>query len=134
MRGIGRWMKVNGEAIYGTRPWKIHAEGPTVTRGLKRNNKGEEKEQWDWRQKFTSQDIRFTTKDDTLYAIALDWPEDGVLTVTSLAEGTDVNIKSIDLVGHEDALQWQQTAEGLIVTLPSKQPCNFAYTLRIVTK
>ncbi len=43
MRGIGRRMKVNGEAIYGTRPWKIHAEGPIVTRGLKRNAKGEEK-------------------------------------------------------------------------------------------
>ena len=46
--------------------------------------KGEEKEQWDWRKDFTSQDIRFTTKGDTLYAIALNWPKDGKLNVRSL--------------------------------------------------
>jgi len=131
MRGIGRWMKVNGEAIYGTRPWKIHAEGPTLTRGLKRNNKGEEKEQWDWRKDFTPQDIRFTTKGDKLYAIALAWPEDGKLTVQSLAKGNGLNVASARLVGHDGELLWKQSAEGLEVTLPTQQPCDYAYTLRI---
>ncbi len=134
MRNIGRWMNTNGEAIYGTRPWKIHAEGPTLTRGLKRNNKGEEKEQWDWRKQFTPQDIRFTTKDDALYAIALAWPKDGKLTVRSLAKGADVNVESISLLGHEGTLQWKQTTDGLEVTLPAKQPCEYAYALRITTK
>ncbi len=132
MRGIGRWMKVNGEAIYGTRPWKIYAEGPTVTRGMKRNNKGEEREQWDWRQQFTPKDIRFTTNGDTLYAIALAWPEDGRLTVRSLAS-TDINVKSVMLLGYTDELKWQRTADGLDVEFPVEPPCDYAFALRITT-
>lgn len=134
MRGIGRWLKVNGEAIYGTRPWKIYAEGPTVTRGMKRNNKGEEKEQWDWRKRFTSEDIRFTTKGNTLYAIALAWPEDGKLTIRSLAKGTDLQVSSVDLLGHKGLLTWSQSAEGLEVTLPAGQPCDYAFALKIAAR
>jgi len=131
MRGIGRWLKVNGEAIYGTRPWKIYAEGPTVARGMKRNNKGEEKEQWDWRKQFTPQDIRFTTKGDTLYAIALAWPKDGKLTVRSLAKDADMSIGDVSLSGHEGTLTWSQSADGLEVTLPAEQPCDYAFSLKI---
>jgi alpha-L-fucosidase len=134
MRGIGHWMKTNGEAIYGTRPWKIHAEGPTVTRGLKRNAKGEEKEQWDWRKQFKPEDIRFTTKGDTLYAITLAWPENGSLTVRSLAKGADLNIKSVSLLGHEGSLPWSLSADGLKVTLPAKRPCDYAYAFKITAK
>ena len=134
MRGIGRWLKINGEAIYGTRPWKIHAEGPTVARGMKRNNKGEEKEQWDWRQDFTSEDIRFTTKGDTLYAIALNWPKDGKVTVRSLAEGAGLNVGSVSLLGHEGSLSFSQSAAGLEVPLPGEQPCDYAYALKITAK
>jgi alpha-L-fucosidase len=139
MRGIGRWMKDNGEAIYGTRPWKIHAEGPTVTRGIKRNNKGEEKEQWDWRQDYKAEDIRFTTKGDTLYAIALNWPEDGVLNVRSLAkdsgvDGSGVEVGRVGLVGHDGDLDWQQTSEGLEVKMPATPPCEHAFALKITPK
>ena len=134
MRGIGRWLKVNGEAIYGTRPWKIYAEGPTVTRGLKRNNKAEVKEQWDWRKEFTPEDIRFTTKGDTLYAIALAWPEDGKLMVRSLAKGAGQNISSVSLLGHEGPLAWSQSGDGLEVTLPADQPCDYAFALRITAR
>jgi len=134
MRGIGRWLKLNGEAIYGTRPWKIHAEGPTVTRGMKRNNKGEEKEQWDWRKQFTAEDIRFTTKGDTLYAIALAWPEDGKLTVHALAKGADLKIGTVNLLGHQGSLAWIQSADGLEVTLPAEQPCDYAFSLKITAK
>ncbi len=132
MRGIGRWLKINGEAIYGTRPWKIYAEGPTVTRGMKRNAKGEEKEQWDWRKQFTPEDIRFTSKGDTLYAIALAWPKNGKLTVRSLAKGAGVRIDAVRLLGHQGTLTWSQSADGLVVTLPSEQPCDYAFSLKIM--
>lgn len=130
MRGIGRWLRINGEAIYGTRPWKIYAEGPTVTRGMKRNNKGEEKEQWDWRKQFTPADIRFTTKGDTLYAIALAWPEDGKLIVRSWASGSE-GIATVSLLGHDGTLEWTQTADGLHVTLPQERPCEYAFAFKI---
>ena len=134
MRGIGRWLKVNGEAIYGTRPWKTYAEGPTVTRGMKSNNKGEVKEQWDWRQDFTPEDIRFTTKGDTLYAIALNWPEDGNLTVRSLATGIGPKINSVSLLGHDGPLKWNQTDYGLKVAFPAAPPCEFAFALKITAE
>jgi len=131
MRGIGRWMKVNGEAIYGTRPWKIYAEGPTVLRIMKKRNNGQVAEQWDWRKQFTPEDIRFTTKGGVLYAIALAWPEDGRLTVRSLAKSDDVNIGEVTLLGHKGRLRWNQTADGLEVSLPAKQPCQYAFALKI---
>lgn len=60
---IGRWLETNGEAIYGTRPWNIYGEGPTKVAGGSFKDTA--------RQAFTRQDIRFTTKGNVLYAIAL---------------------------------------------------------------
>ena len=67
LREIGAWLQVNGEAIYGTRPWKIYGEGPTLT------EEGPMRERED--KPMTAADIRYTTKGSTLYAIALDWPK-----------------------------------------------------------
>jgi len=130
MRGIGRWLKVNGEAIYGTRPWTVYAEGPTQTRSVKRRKSGETAEQWDWRKPFTAADIRFTTKGDRLYAIALAWPADGKLTIRSLARGQG-EVNEVVLLGHAGKLLWTQTDQGLVVHLPEEKPCDYAFTLRI---
>jgi alpha-L-fucosidase len=120
LRSIGGWLKINGEAIYGTRPWKKFGEGPTaVVAGSFADVK---------RAAFTGEDIRFTTKGGTLFAIALAWPENGRLVVKSLA---GENVKRVELLGHRGKLQWKQTDEGLVVTLPGKAPCDFAVTLKI---
>ena len=134
MKNIGNWMKLNGEAIYGSRPWRIHAEGPTITRGLKRTNKGEEREQWDWRKEFTAQDIRFTQKDNILYAIALAWPDNGKLQIQSLAEGCQETIQSISLIGSNKQLKWEQNKKYLEVTVPETPPGEYAFTLKIHIK
>jgi alpha-L-fucosidase len=121
---IGRWLRVNGEAIYGTRPWGVYGEGPTrVVEGPFADTK---------RKPFTGADIRFTTRGDTLYAIALAWPESGKLVIKSLAAGGNrPHVKDVSLLGHDGRLGWKQTAQGLEVTLPAVRPCDHAFALRI---
>ena len=126
LREIGAWLGKNGEAVYGTRPWKVFGEGPTaVIEGPFADTK---------RKPFTAEDIRFTTKGDTLYAIALAWPETGRLLVRSLARPggqDDRPVAQVDLVGHEGRVQWEQTGEGLVVKLPAGSPGESALSLRI---
>src|SRR5687768_4553176 len=82
---IGMWMKVNSESIYGTRPWKIFGEGPAQQAEAKLSgpgfNEGKGKS-------FTHEDIRFATKDNILYATAMDWPQDGKLVIKTLAKNS----------------------------------------------
>ena len=63
LREMGKWLKLNGEAIYKSRPWLIYGEGPTETlTGHLADQKFDG---------FTDEDIRFTTRNGQLYAIAL---------------------------------------------------------------
>jgi alpha-L-fucosidase len=123
---LGRWLSVNGEAIYGTRPWKISSEGPTkAVAGSFKDTAS---------QPFTPQDFRFTAKGETLYAIALRWPEDGKLVIKSLAAHSPLTkgaIREVKLLGSNARLKWQRTRDGLIIQLPATKPCDYAYALKI---
>jgi alpha-L-fucosidase len=125
---IGRWLAINGEAIYGTRPWKVYGEGPTeVFEGAFQDTK---------RAGFTAQDVRFTTKGDALYAICLGWPE-GQATITSLGAGSSVpagRIDEISMLGVDGPLSWSQDEGGLKITVPSEMPCAHAYTFKIALR
>lgn len=123
---IGRWLAVNGEAIYGSRPWKIFGEGPTEVAGGSFTDAK--------KQEFTSQDIRFTTKGQTLYAIALGWPENGRVLIKSLADGTDLYpspIGRVELLGTEESLSWERNSDGLLVHMPQERSGEHAFVFRI---
>jgi alpha-L-fucosidase len=122
---IGRWLRVNGEAIFDTHPWKVFGEGPTQP------PPGAFKE--GAQKPYTSEDIRFTTKGKTLYAAVLKWPEDGKLLIKSLpSQSADTVVHSVSLLGFSSRLIWKQTSEGLSVELPTKQADQFPLVLKIV--
>ena len=79
-------------------------------------------------------DIRFTTKERRLYAIELAWPDNGKLVVKSLAKiprQTQGDVKRVRLLGHAGKLDWKQSPEGLVVTLPAQRPCDHAFAFEI---
>jgi alpha-L-fucosidase len=118
------WFAVNGEAIYGSRPWLVYGEGPLRVKG------GAFKENFN----FTAKDIRFTTKGKTLYAIALGWPAENQLVIRSLAKTGDANmntIKHIELLGEKGELKFTQNADALTVELPAGKPGALTCALRI---
>jgi alpha-L-fucosidase len=120
--GLGEWLDLNGEAIYDTRCWTAYGEGPT---GIPKAFR--EREQ----AAYTAEDVRFTTKGDTVYAMLLGWPGK-TATVKSL--GTDaLQVKQVSMLGAGGTLEWSQGTEGLQVLLPLEKPCEHAYTLKIET-
>ena len=126
---IGRWLKVNGECIYETRPWKMSGEGPT---GTAEGHLSEGKNK-----PYTAEDIRFTQNGKHLFAILLDWPQEDKAVITSLRSANDVGeagIKSIVLLGREDRLAWSIVDQGLVVQLPDEKAGEFAYVLKITPK
>ncbi|MFP5227492.1 MAG: alpha-L-fucosidase [Acidobacteriota bacterium] len=125
---MGDWLRVNGEAIYGTRPWLLYGEGPTSDAGSAKLGSDIKT--------FTAEDIRFTRKGDTLYAIALGWPTTGKLRVRTLYKDTPYlqsPIAGIALLGSTASLHWEQTPTGLVIDLPQAKPNDIAYVFRIRT-
>jgi alpha-L-fucosidase len=130
---IGAWLKVNGEAIYATRPWKVYGEGPATAQFEKGQFDGERDTH---NHPFTAADIRFTQSKDgrALYAIVLAIPADGQITIKSLGENTGNwpgEIRSVRLLGAWGKLKFSRDETGLHVTLPTPAPGGIALALKI---
>lgn len=109
---IGRWLKKNGEAIYGAKPWRTAAEGPTaIPEGQFADSDAK---------MFTAEDIRFTVNNGNIYAICLNMKGKDSVCIKSLSETQDAHkpdfsgiIKSVEIVGDDSTLQWERDSEGL---------------------
>lgn len=119
---VGAWLRANGEAIYGTRPWDCFGEGghefPEGEMGL-----------LDEAVAFDATDFRFTTKGRFLYVIALGRPAlDDCWHVKSLAGRS---VKHVSLLGYEGGIDWQQQPDGLRVDPPKAMPGDLAWSIKV---
>ena len=123
--GTGKWLEVNGESIYGTRPWKIFGEGPTESAS------GSFADQ---KIPFTAKDIRFTAKGDVLYAIALGVPAENTVIRALSAKTGNGTVASVELVGSNEKLSWTQQEGGLVVKPLKNYPSANAVAYKIKFK
>ena len=115
---IGMWTRVNGEGIYGSRPWKIYGEKPADESTVESGNFNESKV------KYTAEDIRFTTEGNILYAYCLGKPTEDI-RINSLGKKSVVygkEIKSVTLLGSNAKLHWKQEADALVIRKPATLP------------
>lgn len=135
--GLGQWLAINGEAIYGTMPWMVAGEGPTK---LEKEGPFNEND----RLRYTAKDIRFTAKDNVLYATVLGWPGEKIL-IKSLAGGPNPGrnfrnglypseISAITMLGDGHPLRWEMNQDGLSIETPKTKPCAYAFVFKIERK
>jgi alpha-L-fucosidase len=127
LEGLAAWMPVNGEGIFGTRPWTIYGEGPSVTGPVAQGQFGGARDVRD----YTAQDIRFTRRGDTLYAFVMAWPGEQAIIVSLGSGRAPGKVQRVELLGSRGPLPFTQDAEGLKVKFPARKPGDHAFGLKI---
>ena len=126
LNAFGDFLKTNGEGIYGSRPWKSFGEGPLE---VKDGRQGENHKD------FSQQDIRFTIKDDVLYAFVLAPPTEDIVIKTLAAGGSlDREIAGIKLMGSSEDIKWNRSADALSIELPTTLPGKIVNGFRLELK
>ena len=124
--GLARWIESNGEGIYGTRPWSVYGEGPSTTVAVRRGMGSDVRA-------YTAEDVRFTKKGETVFAFIMGWPDNGKVTLKSLAADSPnfpKQIAKVELLGVGN-VTFTRDAAGLAIALPQQKPYDYAYGLKI---
>lgn len=129
--GIGEWLDKYGEAIYGTRPWYTFGEGPT------KEPEGHFRNRMEFLNlKYSSKDIRYTTKENTIYATILGWPGNKETVLLESFSGDmlpdELQIKEVEMLGSDNKIEWAMTDRGLEFVTPAEQPDEMAVVFKIV--
>lgn len=128
---IGNWLEINGEAIYGTRPWQVYGEGPTKL-------KEGPFEGFTDAGGYTPNDIRYTQKGDTIYAITLGWPgANREIQLHSFAKDSldqPVTIENITMFGSDETIEWEMMEQQLTIQTPSQAADEKAIVFKITTE
>jgi alpha-L-fucosidase len=134
LEDLARWIGPNGEGIYGTRPWVVYGEGPsTDPANQARGRFGGAQDV----RAYAAGDVRYTVKGETLYAFLMAWPEDGRITLKSLATGSQHfprEVAKVELLGSDQDPKFTRGGEGLMVSLPERKPNEYACGLKITPR
>jgi alpha-L-fucosidase len=137
LREMGEWMRVNGDAIYGSRAWAISGEGQLVD-GKLRMLPGGKLGQKHAEFAFGPQDFRFVVgRDGALYAFTLSVPAPGA-TVKINSLGADAKlllsrITAVSLLGYSSTLRWEQKGNSLEITYPTDMAAKTAVVFRVAS-
>ncbi|XP_052780779.1 alpha-L-fucosidase-like isoform X3 [Mya arenaria] len=111
LRALGVWLQLNGQAIYGTKPW-TH-QNDTIAKNV-------------W----------YTSKKNTdggldVYAILLNFPDPGQFVLGAPTASPDTKVT---LLGYSDPLTWKGS-KGISITIPAipfnRMPCQYAWVLKL---
>lgn len=123
---MGEWLKVNGEAIYGTRRWAYPSEGPMVDSVNPRLDKN-----WIWTETRQRPMVHYTRKGDEVYAICLVWPGNKL----KLEKPVTTARTQVTMLGCGHAVNWKPADPGLVIDVPAMSvnelPCHSAWTFKL---
>ena len=123
LKGMGQWLKVNGEGIYSTRPYIVFGEGPALIQAGHHRSTEE----------LTANDFRFTTKGDTVFGFICGEPK-GEVKIKQFNKLNYHIIQSVSMLGSKDVLKFSQEKDGLVVQMPETLPSKNAVCLKIIPK
>jgi alpha-L-fucosidase len=125
--GITAWMAVNSEGIYSTRPWKIFGEGPSTLQKVETGNFNEDKQK-----DLAAEDVRFTTKGNSVYAFVMGRPETAVVNALGLwSPQQPGKIERVQILGHGGNVKWEQANSALRVSIPEDCASKIGLTLKV---
>lgn len=122
---IARWMEINQESIFDTRPWKVFGEGPAAENANPIHAQGFN----EGKIKFNFNDIRYNQKGKVLYATVMGVPEGPIV----MKKAENKKIKRITLLGSDEKLKWKQEADQLVIQRPTTIPNDIAIVFKITT-
>ena len=132
LKELAAWMRVNGEAIYGSRVWRVAKEGPTEDF---EGQFGDQQEKT-----YSEEDFRFTAGNGAIYAFAMQYPESGHVVIRSLRESGDQDkpdfhglIRRVSVLGFDEPIVFTRTGQGLEFTT-STVKSSLPVVIKIETK
>ncbi|MDR1170189.1 MAG: alpha-L-fucosidase [Prevotellaceae bacterium] len=118
---VAAWMQVNSSAIYGTRPWKVYGEGPSIQGNQEKGHFGGLKDV----RKYQPADLRFTLKGKTLYTFCMETPTDDIhVKSLGLKAKTGAKVSSVKMLGSEEKIQWTQSDDEVVIRKPAQLPAH----------
>ena len=128
LSGMSDWIRVNAEGVYGTRPWKVSGEGSDSANSDRVNEETLADQRW------SSEDYRFTAKDDKVYAFQLGAPDGSSSLIRSFSTGDDSKVEKVTLLGFDAPLRFSQDNRGVHIQLPDTQVCDYINCFRVTVR